>query len=394
MAISAPFLFGGEPMRASHFVIAFISTTLLFNPSQRCVAGEGEAEHLVANQLRFDGWGPIKHLLSGRMAVQRDLTHVRGNYELVVEIQNHSAHRAEIAFDPKNLKVEVFDAKGKVVSPPSTVIRSGPIPQPIKAIISPNSYVGLNTHRGGIPFGGEAALFAAGWQHWHLIPGKYTVRGTVKVMLSHSEEHFEPLAPGRNHPQWQEKGVLELGEKKLVTLDLGSTKFEIAASNQSMDEHPWSKSVNGLQARLELVEKPRLHGVRWLVPYLELRNVRNLASPMQVACDRPHLKIEVVDSNGEAVGNAWSMSRSGSIPMPGTISLPMDSQLRFSLECRNWGIPKGTGTMVSTDSGAWTFANEDNGKYFIRAKLSAEETQPRWKQWSGVIETPLVPVEW
>jgi hypothetical protein len=394
MAISAPFLFRGEPMRASLFAFAIVSATLLFNPSQRCVADEGEAEHLVANQLRFDGWGPIKHLLSGRMAVQRDLTHVRGDYELVVEIQNHSAHRSEIVFDPKNLKVEVFDAKDKVVSPPTTIIRSGPMPQPIKAIISSNSYVGLNTHRGGIPFGGEAALFAAGWQHWHLSPGKYTVRGTVKIALTHGEENLEPLAPGRSHPQWQEKGVLELGEKKLVTLDLGLTKFEIAASDQSKEQHGWSEPVNGLQARLELVEKPRLHGVRWLVPYLELRNVRDLANPMAVACDRPYLNIELVNSKGEKVDKPSSMSRSGSIPMPGTISLPMDSQLRFSLECRNWGIPKGIETMVSTDSGAWTFAIEDNSKYFIRAKLSVEETQPNWKQWHGELETPLVPVEW
>jgi hypothetical protein len=74
--------------------------------------------------------------------------------------------------------------------------------------------------------------------------------------------------------------------------------------------------------------------------------------------------------------------------------LPMDSQLRFSLECRNWGIPGDAAAMVSTDSGAWTLASEDNGKYFIRAKLSAEETQPLWKQWHGEIETPLVRVEW
>jgi hypothetical protein len=378
--------------RASFIAVAIISTTLLFSSSQRCAAAEDAAEHSVANQLRFDGWGPIKHLLSGRMVVQRDVTHVRGNYELAVEIQNHSAHRAEIAFDPKNLKVEVLDDKGKVVSPPSTIMRSGPVPQPIKAIISPNSYVGLNTHRGGISFGEEAALFAAGWQHWYLVPGKYTVRGTVQVMLSHSGEHLEPMAPGRNSPQWQEEGVLAIGEKQLVTLDLGSTNFEIAPTDRSNNKHVWSEPINGLQARLELVEKPRLHGVRWLVPYLELRNVRDLANPMEVDCSGTCLKVELVDANGKI--RDWSGSRSGPHADPGTITLPMDSELRFSLECRNWGIPKDAEAMVSTDSGAWKFANEDNGKYFIRAKLSAEETQPNWKQWYGEIQTPLVPVEW
>jgi len=40
--------------------------------------------------------------------------------------------------------------------------------------------------------------------------------------------------------------------------------------------------TNGLQARLTFVEKPKLNGTRLLVPFLELRNVRDLAHPMEV----------------------------------------------------------------------------------------------------------------
>jgi hypothetical protein len=48
-----------------------------------------------------------------------------------------------------------------------------------------------------------------------------------------------------------------------------------AGSTQS-DARAWSQELNGLQVRLELVEKGKLYGTRWLVPYLELRNVRDV----------------------------------------------------------------------------------------------------------------------
>ncbi|HMC28672.1 MAG TPA: hypothetical protein VKM56_12855, partial [Verrucomicrobiae bacterium] len=63
----------------------------------------------------------------------------------------------------------------------------------------------------------------------------------------------------------------------------------------SAAEAPWSDTVNGLQARLTLIEKPKLHGTRWLVPFMELRNARDLANSMEVACDNRHLKVELVD---------------------------------------------------------------------------------------------------
>ena len=50
------------------------------------------------------------------------------------------------------------------------------------------------------------------------------------------------------------------------------------------ESNTWSAPTNGLQARLTLVEKPKLNGTRWLVPYLELRNVRDLAHPMEIQC--------------------------------------------------------------------------------------------------------------
>ena len=54
------------------------------------------------------------------------------------------------------------------------------------------------------------------------------------------------------------------------------------AANPLKPSDDWSKAVNGLQARVVLVEKPRSNGTRMLHPYLELRNVDDMAYPLKV----------------------------------------------------------------------------------------------------------------
>ena len=165
------------------------------------------------------------------------------------------------------------------------------------------------------------------------------------------------------------------------------------AGDETMNHTDWSATVNGLQARLTLVEKEPKHGVRWLVPYLELRNVRDLVNAMEVDCSREHLKVELVNKDGEVVLGGWTLPRSGPAPELPTVTLPFDSSMRISLECTNWGIGK-TAAMVQTDSGAWNIAEDENGKVCLRATLTADEKKPEWKMWYGETKTPLIPVEW
>ncbi|HVF67914.1 MAG TPA: hypothetical protein VM914_09635 [Pyrinomonadaceae bacterium] len=160
------------------------------------------------------------------------------------------------------------------------------------------------------------------------------------------------------------------------------------------DAGEWSRESGGLRARLKIVDKGELHGARWLVPYLELRNVRDLAAPLQVNLDRGHLKIELTGAEGTPVGDRRPKVRSGPTPQPGTVSLPWDSFMRVSLECRNWGIPRDAPAMVSTDSGAWVVRDDENGKLFLRATLTGEKANPEWKTWGGTLQTPPVKVVW
>lgn len=175
----------------------------------------------------------------------------------------------------------------------------------------------------------------------------------------------------------------------LALMDAGAR-----ADSTRTDGRAWSQELNGLQVRLELVEKGKLYGTRWLVPYIELRNVRNLMNPLQVNLEGRHLKVELVGADGVPVRGGSSGPRSGPVPQLGTISLPMDSYMRVSLECRNWGIPKDATAMVSTDSGAWVIGDGEKGKVFLRATLTAEKSVPEWKAWGGELQTPLVRVDW
>src|SRR5439155_19729813 len=75
----------------------------------------------------------------------------------------------------------------------------------------------------------------------------------------------------------------------------------------------WSVPTNGLQARLTLVERPKINGTRWLVPYLELRNIRDLGHSMEIQCDSHHLKIELVDAEVKPM-RVSGLPRSGPTP--------------------------------------------------------------------------------
>jgi hypothetical protein len=166
------------------------------------------------------------------------------------------------------------------------------------------------------------------------------------------------------------------------------------AASSSAERGEWSQEVNGLRARLKLVDKGKLHGTRWLVPYLELRNVRDLINQLEVNIDFRHLKVELVGADGAPVRRGYSLPRSGPTTELGTIILPHDSSMRVSLECLNWGIPRDAPAMVATDSGAWVIREDENGKVFLRATLTVEKSNPEWKAWGGNLQTPPLKVVW
>jgi len=178
-----------------------------------------------------------------------------------------------------------------------------------------------------------------------------------------------------------------------VVLSAAAPSADVAAGPPD-DTGGWSKTTRDIQARITLVEKSKVNGTRLLVAYLELRNVGSSAYPIKVRCGPGHVKFELVDADGKAV-RGDSLPRDGHHAEPGTVSLPLDSSIRVSMYCSNWGVPRDAAAMVSTDSGAWVLKPEEKGKVFLRATIKGEkvESDPD-RTWYGTIETPLVKVNW
>lgn len=200
--------------------------------------------------------------------------------------------------------------------------------------------------------------------------------------------------------------VISVEEVENPPADASSLKYKLIrqvskkkvkndSPNPPGDAGGWSEATRDLEARVTLVEKPAFHGTRSLVPSLELRHVGNSGSPLEVCCDRGHVKFELVDADGQVVRDGSSLDRSGPHADPGTVSLPFDGSIRIGMHCSNWGVPKDAAAMISTDSGAWVLTNEEKGKVFLRATLEGEKAESDSNQtWHGVIELPAVKVDW
>lgn len=159
-------------------------------------------------------------------------------------------------------------------------------------------------------------------------------------------------------------------------------------ATSAVKDEGWSPVINGLQSRLTLVQEDEQRGTRWLVPYLELRNVSDEGNQMEVNCDRHHLTVELVNANGEPIRSGWIMPRSGLSAELNTIILPWHSSITISLENRTWMFPRNSLAMVSTENGAWVLEEKEKGKVFLRVSLTDEPIKPSaWKRWHGTIQS-------
>lgn len=191
----------------------------------------------------------------------------------------------------------------------------------------------------------------------------------------------------------------------LKMLALGGVSVLVAcACGASPTQKPgegWSESVNGLQARVTLVERPKVNGTRQIVPYLELRNVGDSAAPLKVRCSGSNVSFELVERagkpafDGKSARAGYVLPRSGPHADPGTIVLPFDSSIRIGMHCSNWGVPKDAAAMVSTDSGAWVLEPTDKAKVSLQCTLKGMKIDAApYDTWHGEINAPPVLVDW
>lgn len=150
----------------------------------------------------------------------------------------------------------------------------------------------------------------------------------------------------------------------------------------------WSRTVNGLQARLSVDN--------WRDPmiavFLELRNRRNLLNAITVPISPERLKFQLRDESGNPVTDA-GLPRSGPVANLRDVQLPFDSSLRFNISVSGVGIDTSANAMIPLQSHAWVIRSNDFSTYRLSASLSATRLRGQDDTvWDGTLQIPPVAI--
>jgi hypothetical protein len=168
------------------------------------------------------------------------------------------------------------------------------------------------------------------------------------------------------------------------------------------DNGCWSVVVNGLQARLSFSPDELVNGKPSISTYLELRRV--LPDPHLTVLDVPfssnQIQFEVVNEQGEIVTPSYDPMKDAidrAFPVFGTLRLPYDSSLRFSLSRHGSATTKDSGAILNlcdlVDGPRWEFRPGDKHPYYLRARFSVKKGDDQhWMRWSGTIEIPKIKI--
>ncbi len=152
------------------------------------------------------------------------------------------------------------------------------------------------------------------------------------------------------------------------------------------EESRWSKAVEGVEARLSFEHGRVVNGTQIIATYLELRNVSDSATPIEIRLDPSKIEFKVLNAKGEARVEA-GLPYDGMTALPGTLRLPHDSQIRLGVSGNGAGIPKDGGALLDVaSSSVWLFKPGETGEYRLKARFMIAESSDR--SWHGTIEVP------
>jgi hypothetical protein len=152
----------------------------------------------------------------------------------------------------------------------------------------------------------------------------------------------------------------------------------------------WSKPSNGLQARLAFTKTEEFNGTPYIVTYLELRNVSDIANVLEVPLKIESIAFELRDEKGKIVPPTNGSFDGMSVDL-GMLRLPYDSCLRFNIASRGAGVSKDQAGLLDLGASSnWTFPAGDKHSYSLAAKFTIEKSKGR--VWAGTIEIPSTPL--
>lgn len=134
---------------------------------------------------------------------EHGLVHGGDLYSFGVELENQSlGSTAWVEFDAQDVKLEFTDESGQNV-PRSSVERSGPTLPVCQALIPPAGYTVFSTYDQGMGIVSGQKRFNAGYDAWHLKPGKYLITGSIQARIAFTQK------------AWQENEALVKDQPKL-----------------------------------------------------------------------------------------------------------------------------------------------------------------------------------
>ena len=157
----------------------------------------------------------------------------------------------------------------------------------------------------------------------------------------------------------------------------------------------WSEPVGGVQGRLTITEDPELNGTKILAVYLELRNVSDVGTPLEIYFD-PHQSTQcrLLDAKGQSLENATGLAASILTPFPFWLTLPYDSSLRFRISVSGYGVSKDAGSLIPLLCGPWVIEPGAEGERALEVTLigKAPKEEPDRRVWKGTLKLPKVKV--
>ncbi len=166
-----------------------------------------------------------------------------------------------------------------------------------------------------------------------------------------------------------------------------------AALKPSADNAEWSNPINGLRARL-LVLDPQKPNSRFCRVFIEFENVADVMGQMHIRFATRKLKLRVTNQDGKDLAIATT-AYDGFSPNWEAIALPYGGVLKFQISFPGLGYNPATDkVIVDVGAGAAWVIPQDNSIYYLSGTLSIspEMGDHPYMDWSGVLDLPRVAI--
>jgi hypothetical protein len=158
------------------------------------------------------------------------------------------------------------------------------------------------------------------------------------------------------------------------------------------DTAEWSKSVNGLQARISFKHMSVANGSPRVATYLHLRNTAGVNDPIKFYWRPEKATYRAIDAAGKAVP-VRGLEYSGPGPMEADLIIPYEGTLSFNISGQGLGIPGDMAAVLDLGVNSCIIYPED-GPCFLQAAIEIADDKKRDspRSWHGRLELPPVAI--